>query len=856
MKLAKNQGLILLSLSLISVASFSYCLFLNHNSESVGAYDTSDLPTTINLNDSTSSQIRTYYSSLNSLSASERQGTNLLKNLKTILKNGQKYYSYDTDSAGLKLWKMYEITDRDWDKSPAGSDTYGEYDETTNTIYNYQYGNSKDNPKNNPYLHAFYVDRTVENQMRAWLYDGKVSHGNNGYWCIDREHLWQKSQGFEAEGEGGARGDPMHLVAGDSYVNSALHNDQFYGYVDFSQEYTVGDKWEYTTGNFLGYSSTMGDKKKSGIEKVFEPQDSDKGDIARALFYMMARYNYLSGSDSDGIDSNNPNLEITQDSQTKAAYTSSTSETGKIGVLTDLLAWHHADPVDEYEIHRNNLLFNNYTNNRNPFIDFPEWVDYIWGTARYEGRKFKGYSSTPTGYAKPGTDIINGYNEAEVVNVTGVSLNKDQTTIIKGESEHLFATVTPDNATNPDVVWTSSDSTIASVNNSGIITAHEYGVVTITVTTEDGSFTDTCEVTVAPNSISAKAIKTYYVGDAISKDDIVVTTDDHIEVEDFTFLNNNYQFKYEDANSGGALTNKTFANSISYHGKTCSLTVQVQRKAYKKSGTFTDTLDKEYTGVPGNTYASWSNKKGPTSDMIYAGNNSGGYSSIQLRGYVGEDVSHAGIVTTYSSTFVSSVEVTWNSNTAEGRILNVYGKNTPYTSPDDLYDENLSGDLLGTIVYGSSTSLAIDGDYDYVGVCVPATIFGAVYLTDITFNYGVEQFAKNIANFVMYEDTNGQCTSKTPLAISYYDELDTSGKEEFMTSDDYVISKGRERFIAWLNNQGKSVDDDYSIVGSNSYINSEEINDSKLMLSIVIIASISALSLAICLVIKKRKYHR
>ena len=369
--------------------------------EQAKAYDTEKLATTIDLNDTSADKIRAYYSPLDSLSEEERKGTNLLKNLKEVLKKDQKYYAYD----GGNLWAMYEITDRDWTKSPA-SEISG-YDASTNKITGYTYGKSKDNPGTNPYLHALYYDRTVDNQLRAWTNDNgaSVSHGGNKEWCIDQEHIWPKSQGFNQDGKGGARGDPMHLWPGDSYVNSALHNDQFYGYVDTSKSYTDGkDKYAYAKGNYQGISLTLGTSLSS--EKVFEPQDSDKGDIARAIFYLVARYNYLSGSDPDGIDSNNPNLELIQSNALLAGYTSSTTTTGKMGIMTDLLAWHHADPVDEFEIHRNNLLYANYTNNRNSFIDFPQWVDYIWGTATYEGRTYKSYDNTPTGVAKPSTDEI------------------------------------------------------------------------------------------------------------------------------------------------------------------------------------------------------------------------------------------------------------------------------------------------------------------------------------------------------------------------------------------------------------------------------------------------------------------
>ena len=101
------------------------------------AYSVSSLATTIDLNDCTSDDIRNYYSSINSLSDAEAKGTNLLKNLKTILKNGQKYYSYDSGS----LWAMYEISDRDWKKSPASAlpSSYG-YNASTNIIASYKYG--------------------------------------------------------------------------------------------------------------------------------------------------------------------------------------------------------------------------------------------------------------------------------------------------------------------------------------------------------------------------------------------------------------------------------------------------------------------------------------------------------------------------------------------------------------------------------------------------------------------------------------------------------------------------------------------------------------------------------------------
>ena len=344
----------------------------------VEAYDKSLLPTTINLNDYADDEIRSYYSGLNSLGDSERTGNNLLKNLKPILSNGQKYYSYDV-SNGIDIWKMYEITDRDWALSPASS--IAGYDASTNIITGYKYGSSASKKESNPFIHALYINRTAENKVHAWATDADVtSHGGNKEWCIDREHIWPKSQGFEDseldEGTSGARGDPMHLWAGDSYVNSALHSNYFYGYVDKTRTYTDGkDKYIQVSNNLMGFSKTLG-----GEVNVFEPQDSDKGDIARAVFYMVARYNNIAGTDST-IENDNPNLELVNDlaEWKKTGYISTSTTTGKLGIAQDLLKWNHDDPVDTYELHRNNLLYRNFTNNRNPFIDFPEWADLIWG---------------------------------------------------------------------------------------------------------------------------------------------------------------------------------------------------------------------------------------------------------------------------------------------------------------------------------------------------------------------------------------------------------------------------------------------------------------------------------------------
>lgn len=91
--------------------------------------------------------------------------------------------------------------------------------------------------------------------------------------------------------------------------------------------------------------------------------------------------------------------------------------------------------------------------------------------------------------------IKNSLGDSVIYKVTKVELNKTSLTLGVGKSETLTATITPSNATNPNVTWSSNNESVATVNN-GVVTAIKAGTATITVKTEDGEFTDNCTVTV------------------------------------------------------------------------------------------------------------------------------------------------------------------------------------------------------------------------------------------------------------------------------------------------------------------------------------------------------------------------
>ncbi len=199
----------------------------------------------------------------------------------------------------------------------------------------------------------------------------------------------------------------------------------------------------------------------------------------------------------------------------------------------------------------------------------------------------------------------------------------------------------------------------------------------------------------------------------------------------------------------------------------------------------TDVLNRSTTGVTGTTYTSWSGKKLNTA--VYAGQSAGGNESIQLR----SSNSNSGIVSTTSGGKVKKVTVVWHPNTASDRTLNVYGSNSAFTSPTDLYNDSKKGDLLGTIVCGTSTVLEVKGDYAYIGLRSKSA---AMYLTSVSITWetsGSGGEASQIpamptlsktTNFIGSMEVAMSCTTED--AAIYYT---TDGSEPTSSSEKYSV---------------------------------------------------------------------
>lgn len=168
-------------------------------------------------------------------------------------------------------------------------------------------------------------------------------NGGNGW---NREHVWPRSRGAFTTSTGIGT-DVHNLKPSDIDVNQVRGNRVFANCIDCTEVISNG----MATGSYL--DNTNG---------TFEPRDEVKGDVARIIFYMAVRY------EGDG----EPDLEIVDNLLPIG------SSPPFMSLLSDLLEWNAADPVDEFEANRNEVIFD-FQNNRNPFIDHPELADHLWG---------------------------------------------------------------------------------------------------------------------------------------------------------------------------------------------------------------------------------------------------------------------------------------------------------------------------------------------------------------------------------------------------------------------------------------------------------------------------------------------
>lgn len=195
------------------------------------------------------------------------------------------------------------------------------------------------------------ADQNPENSNQVWLVysekgraklDLQTSSNNVNVW--NREHTWPRSRGgFDSiEADETYDGKNIFWVTGPDSLRHANSDAHAIRPEDGPENSIRGNQYY---GQYSGPSGTLG---------------GFKGDVARSIFFLAVRYNGLE------VVSGYPDGMI-----------------GKFGDLDTLLTWHRNDPPDDFEMNRNNVV-QTWQFNRNPFIDMPEMIEYIWGDKQDE----------------------------------------------------------------------------------------------------------------------------------------------------------------------------------------------------------------------------------------------------------------------------------------------------------------------------------------------------------------------------------------------------------------------------------------------------------------------------------------
>jgi endonuclease I len=181
---------------------------------------------------------------------------------------------------------------------------------------------------------------------------GWSGYSRSGVWdsgaTWNREHTWPDSRGVGQPDDGLDFSDLHHLRAAEVSANSSRSNN-----------------W-YDAGGTLAPVVSAPQARRTAT--AWEPPDVDKGWVARACLYMATRYN--------GTETNTTDLVLVE-----TPPASVTSNPPQMGRKSTLLRWNRLYPPQEWERRRNQIIYDLYQHNRNPFIDYPEFADVIYEQA-------------------------------------------------------------------------------------------------------------------------------------------------------------------------------------------------------------------------------------------------------------------------------------------------------------------------------------------------------------------------------------------------------------------------------------------------------------------------------------------
>ncbi len=699
-----------------------------------------------------------YYSSI----TSNMKGDTLKVALYNIIKNHVKQ-SYD----GLEV--AMKVTDRDYNLSPIGTDD------------------------DDPYMYLMYADY---NGSKSTAQKWSKSHGSYGTltnYVWNKEHIWAKANGFGNSESCPAYSDLHHLRASDWKCNNTRSN---YPFGNVSSHTTSNASYDWTgtrrTDNYLSNG-------------VFEPRDSDKGDVARALFYMATRY-------YNGDGSANTHLTLT---------TGTDSSGGKWGYLDTLLAWHEADPVDEFEAHRNDLIYEQFQHNRNPYIDHPEYARAVFKNEPIEE------PDTLINLTYTGTPSKTSYKEGESFNSNGLTV----TATFKKEDNSTYTTnVTEFVSWSPNPLSKNTTLVTGSFTNGDI-------TKTITITGLTVSSLDSIRISGNPN----KAI--YEEGETFVSTGLSVYAKYGLEEVDVT---SNVTWTSAPLVKGqtsvtatyGAL-NATYTGILVKEKSLSSSTIE-----FKDYGSATDELTKETIQndlVKGKDIAT-------VSAVSKAFKGSGGVR-------FGSGSAGGSITLTIASTQVTKLIINAKVYGSDSSTVTVKTNNSssgtfkPISSFAD-YEISVNKTITSIIVSSSSSK----NRFYLKSIDI---VSGSGSGTDSITEWGVSYL--HIGDSSFDGQGTGLCKSNDLYKYAKVALLNLNSAESGTISklqNDSKYSNEYARYLAW----SKACEDDSLFINtfefvSNRVNSSINIESNFTMIIIISISSISVLAFSVLLIIKKRKHQ-
>ena len=323
----KSLTLLTLVMTLAACAnnkSATFSLSSNPSSEPISSYSSNDESSSLPNED------EEYYDGYYKDLVSWQNGEDLKEQLNSIIRNGYKPLSYTKSSS---------------------KQNYDTNIHADHSKYDFEY------------LDVIYSDN-----------DSFKTDTNKGW---QREHAWCASlmcgstTGYAINYKGRAT-DFHNLFAANASGNQSRGNKN-YGYAN-------AIALSYETKNMI-------DNGKDGYtydEFIFEPGDVDKGRLARAIFYMATMY-----KDAEVDTANNINMKGLTIVEDPVSYVAGNSCAFAIGNLSDLLEWNKLFAVDYLEMQHNIAVYTDTDNpdgyaqgNRNPYIDYPGLVDYVYGNKK------------------------------------------------------------------------------------------------------------------------------------------------------------------------------------------------------------------------------------------------------------------------------------------------------------------------------------------------------------------------------------------------------------------------------------------------------------------------------------------